>query len=381
MGGLDGRANNYSKYLVILGHTVEVISFSQRGDFSREDLHGATLLNFPSSSRSAITTFRRTVKEISRNSFDSVFLLSGALTLYGLMILLYGLWKGVKISVLYYGKDILSARKKLSAHIALKISPKWAKKIIVNSRYTASLLPSKYASKIVTLYPSVDPSIADSIVLHPGESLHRLAKSIDDGEESSQKDATSDSGGRRETVLFVGRLVKRKGVDDLLNAFKSVLKNFPLSKLEIVGDGPEYLPLQNLAEDLGLSGSVKFYGNLTGSKLYERYKSCDLFVMPSKTTEVDVEGFGTVFLEAGLFGKPSIGTRSGGIPEAIQDGKTGILVPEGDVKLLADSIERILLNRDLATKFGETARATVLADFTWDISTRRLVSILEPENK
>ncbi|MGH2639326.1 MAG: glycosyltransferase, partial [Rhabdochlamydiaceae bacterium] len=114
----------------------------------------------------------------------------------------------------------------------------------------------------------------------------------------------------------------RKGVDDLLRAFKEVIKRLPNSRLEIVGNGPELASLQKLTGELGIALNVQFFGKLSGPPLYERYRSCDVFVMPSKTTEVDVEGFGTVFLEAAVFGKPSIGSISGGIPEAIKDGVT-----------------------------------------------------------
>ena len=103
--------------------------------------------------------------------------------------------------------------------------------------------------------------------------------------------------------------------------------------------------------------------------------------MPSKTTRVDVEGFGTVFLEAGLFGKPSIGTTSGGIPEAIDDGETGLLVPEGDVRLLSQALEKLLLNPGLSQRLGQNARKRVIEGFTWEIASERLVSMLEPAKR
>ena len=102
--------------------------------------------------------------------------------------------------------------------------------------------------------------------------------------------------------------------------------------------------------------------------------------MPSKATDVDVEGFGTVFLEAGIFGKPSIGTISGGIPEAVKDGITGLPGPEGDVGLLSQALERLLFDPDFAQKLGENARSMILEEFTWDHSTRQLVSMLKSEN-
>ena len=256
--------------------------------------------------------------------------------------------------------------------------PDLLSKIAVNSRFTASLLPAKHSKKIGILYPSVDPGIA--IDVEDG-SLSNVNDKLND------RDATRVQGGKiqspenhRKIILFVGRLVKRKGVDDLLLAYMDVLKRLPDSKLEIVGDGPELVTLQKLSLDLGIALNVQFLGKLSGPPLYQRYRACDVFVMPSKATEVDVEGFGTVFLEAGIFGKPSIGTISGGIPEAIRDGITGLLVPEGDVGLLSQALEKLLFDPDLAQRLGESARNVVLGEFTWDHSTKRLVSMLKSDN-
>lgn len=377
VGGIEGRANNYSKHLVGRGHSVEVFSFSPHGDFSKETLHNATVTNFPSSSGHVLQSFRRSIKEISKNSIDSIFLLSGALTIYGLMMLFYARWKGVKTTVLYYGKDILSAKNDIQGSIALWISPILAKKIAVNSLYTATLLPKFHSKKINILYPSVDPEIVKEVTIAEDDStIERIVTSS--MEKSDLANEVDSSKLREKRILFVGRLVKRKGVDDLMNAFRNVCLEFPEARLEIVGDGPEYSSLQKLAKELGVSQNIKFFGKLSGPSLYERYRLCDVFVMPSKTTDVDVEGFGTVFLEAGIFAKASIGTKSGGIPEAIKDGITGILVPESNVPILTEALKRILSNRDLAERLGRNARAMILDNFTWDKSTRYLISILEP---
>lgn len=349
VGGIEGRANNYSQQLVGLGHFVEVISLSSQGDYSSSDLHGALLINYPSSSKKSLSTIRKTTKEISQRSIDAIFLLSGGLTIYGILLLLYARWKGVQSVALFYGKDILSSKKRFTESIALKLAPWLAKKILANSRYTASLLPSRYSRKIEILYPSVDPHIADDIP------------------------KTNNQGA---TILFVGRLVKRKGVDDLIYALNIIQKKVPDAMLEIVGDGPEAENLQKLATDQGVKSSVRFFGKLTGAELYQRYANCNAFTMPSKTTSDDVEGFGTVFLEAAAFGKPSVGTMSGGIPEAIKDGVTGLLVPEGDVQSLAQSIAKLLVDSDFAKELGSNAKKDAISEFTWEKATKRLEGIL-----
>jgi phosphatidylinositol alpha-1,6-mannosyltransferase len=164
---------------------------------------------------------------------------------------------------------------------------------------------------------------------------------------------------------------------DLLDAFRLVLNDFPDAQLEIVGDGPEKGQLERLVADLGLVGSVIFFGSLRGDPLSERYRNCDVFAMPSRTLKDDVEGFGTVFLEAGLFGKPSIGTFSGGIPEAVIDGETGILVSEGDVRGLAQALRRLMSDEALRSELGSNARDRVLARFTVQKAAEQLAAILE----
>jgi phosphatidylinositol alpha-1,6-mannosyltransferase len=149
--------------------------------------------------------------------------------------------------------------------------------------------------------------------------------------------------------------------------------------LEIVGDGPERTKLERLVADLGLEEKITFFGGLRGDALHDRYRLCNVFVMPSKTMKDDVEGFGTVFLEAGLAGKPSVGTRSGGIPEAILDGETGILVEEGDVQELASAIKRILADANLGLRLGVGARTRVLSEFTWEKSADCLKGMLRRE--
>lgn len=351
VGGIEGRVRNYSKFLKELGHEVSVISIYPGGDYSSTDSLGMTVLSLPSSTKSLFKALGYTRKEISRREIDSVFFLSGALTIYGLVLLSYARLKGIRTLVLYYGKDILSTKQSYISRFALWISPKLAGKIVTNSRYTQSLLPRKYKNKTEILYPSVDPGISYEL-------------------RSPQKN------GHAKVVLFVGRLVARKGVDDLIRAFHEVLEKVPDAFLEIVGDGPELDSLKTLTRDLGVTDKIRFYGSQTGSSLYDRYASCDVFVMPSKTMQIDAEGFGTVFLEASVFGKPSIGTLSGGIPEAVLDGKTGLLVPESDVLALSRAIETLLRDSELSTRLGANARTRVLDQFTWKNSTQFLVSIL-----
>ena len=177
--------------------------------------------------------------------------------------------------------------------------------------------------------------------------------------------------------MFVGRLVRRKGLVELLRAFEIVSKSTPDAKLVIVGDGPFRPELEALVRESPVGGRVEMKGTLTGQPLYREYASCDVFVMPSKTTSVDMEGFGMVFLEAAYFARPAVGTRSGGIPEAVVDGETGLLVNQDDVEGLALKIKTLLADRALAERLGRNARQRVLSGYTWEKATERFLDMYQ----
>lgn len=354
VGGVEGRAGAYTRELMRASHFVELIALAPKYKFSAVDFRGATLQQYPSSLREVPRSFRSAVREINRRSIDSVFLLSGALTLFGAVTLLYARMTGRKSVIFIYGKDILGAKRSPLQRLLFLAAALLAGKVAVNSRYTARLLPRFVAPKAGVLYPGVDPGIS--------------------------RDLPRPASAHSPTILFVGRLVERKGADDLIRAYASMRGEHPDLVLEIVGDGPDKGRLKSLAAELGVGGYVRFFGTLTGQALYERYSSADVFAMPSRTERNDVEGFGTVFLEEGVFGRPSIGTRSGGIPEAVVHGMTGLVVPERDVGALRNALRELLANEDERRTLGENARKYVLSSFTWEAGTRSLISLLESKN-
>ena len=354
VGGVEGRATAYTRELQAQGHAVIAAAFARTYHPSTAPFEGSLLHRFPSGPGHLLPSLFRFQRLVRGFSADSIFLLSGGITAFGALTLAYCRISRHRSAILYYGKDVLEARRSASGQLLLGLSQLLADRIVANSRYTASLVPRSLRKKTDVLYPSVNPREAEGL--------------------------TVDGGRIGQRVLFVGRLVKRKGAEDLIEAFRSVADNHPALVLEIVGDGPERRSLERQVADLNLGGRVRFYGTLRGQALYERYALCDVFAMPSRTLESDVEGFGTVFLEAGLFGKPAIGTFSGGIPEAIQNGVTGILVGEGNVPQIAYAIETLLTQKILANNMGEASRKRVLEDFTWAKGTTRLVSILSRPN-
>lgn len=158
-------------------------------------------------------------------------------------------------------------------------------------------------------------------------------------------------------VLFVGRLEKEKGVHILLEAMKIVLQRMPSAQLLIAGNGSYRQVLEALTERLGLTESVSFLGWLGSEEIQRLYCKARVLVLPS----IWGEGLGMVLVEAGLMGRPVIGSDLGGIRDIIRHGYNGFLVPPGDAKALAEAILRVLQDIELASKMGlantEVARA------------------------
>ena len=166
--------------------------------------------------------------------------------------------------------------------------------------------------------------------------------------------------GSSDTLLFVGRLVERKGAAYAIRAVAEFSEAGRTVRLVIVGDGPEREALEALAASLAVEDRVEFTGALSPTEVRERYRAGGVFVMPAITDwKGEQEGFGMVVVEAMAFGLPVVATQSGGIPDIVRDGATGILVPERDVGALTRGIAQLLDDGDLATRLAEAARDDV----------------------
>lgn len=177
-------------------------------------------------------------------------------------------------------------------------------------------------------------------------------------------------------LAFVGRLVEKKGVSDLLEALSLLAERGLRPTLAIVGDGPLRETLEGVASSRGLA--VEFLGHLPPDAVAEVLRESKVFVAPSRTaSDGDAEGFGMVFLEAALAGIPAVAYRHGGVPEAIIDGVTGLLAEEGDVEDLAASIEALLTDAGARGEMGRAAEQRVRADFDIGRCTERLVALYD----
>ena len=170
-------------------------------------------------------------------------------------------------------------------------------------------------------------------------------------------------------VLFVGRLIPRKGLPFLIEAAKHIVKEFKETIFVIVGDGPLKNHLRACLEEINLSGNFVFLGDVNENVLPALYSCADVFALPSIQ-----EGQGIALLEAQATAKPVVAFDVGGVSEAMVDKETGLLV-KPDSRELADAILKLLSSWSLREKMGVKGREFVSNNFSWDICAQKMLQV------
>lgn len=179
------------------------------------------------------------------------------------------------------------------------------------------------------------------------------------------------------TFLAVGRFVDKKAPDLTLCAFSRVLEKVPEARLEMIGDGPLWEACKRLAKAFGISDRVSFLGARSHAEVAQKMQLARAFVQHSLTAPSgDSEGLPVAVLEAQASGLPVVSTYHTGIPEAVLDGITGLLVEEGDVDGMAKAMTRLAQNPVLAKSMGEAGRKRVQDFFSMDKSIAGLWAII-----
>jgi glycosyltransferase involved in cell wall biosynthesis len=261
---------------------------------------------------------------------------------------------GAKHILYFHGVELMWVRSELKF---LKPFLRWAIRkadaVICNSSHTAQRIKEIY-NREVHIIPSGQAVMAESSV--PKEKIKT----------SSQKQ-----------ILFVGRLVERKGVRYLIEAFSTLPSNIE-ARLNIVGTGPEMEVLKKLVEDKNLSEKVSFLGKVTPQELDQCYRKADVFVLPAVIDRKgDTEGLGVVLIEALTYKVPVIASAVGGIVDIVKHNETGILVPEKDVAALSQALNKILSDPQYAQKLAEAGYSHVKENYNWDTITGKIIKIFK----
>lgn len=185
---------------------------------------------------------------------------------------------------------------------------------------------------------------------------------------------------KTKVLLTLARLVPRKGHDIVIHALSQVIKIYPNTVYIIAG--PEHSSRKNhlvmMVSHLQLDGKVRFLGEVSQQQKLDLYQLCDIYVMVSKNPigTGDSEGFGITFLEANACGKAVIGSKTGGIPDAIEHDVSGLLVEPDNVDQTAEAILKLLSEERTRTRLGREGRKRVENQFTWDHAVRKVIKII-----
>ncbi|MBI3034916.1 glycosyltransferase family 4 protein [Candidatus Woesearchaeota archaeon] len=177
-------------------------------------------------------------------------------------------------------------------------------------------------------------------------------------------------------ILFVGRLNEQKGVQYLIKAIQSAVLEIKNAKLLVIGEGDYRKYLEKLANELELNGSVEFLGAKPYSDLADYYNLADVFVLPSVTSKIGVEGLGLVLVEAMSCGACVIGSSSGGIKDVIKDGVNGLIFQEKNSEELASKIIKVLKDSKLRKKLRENGLRHA-QNYSWEIISKKFLKIYE----
>ena len=177
-------------------------------------------------------------------------------------------------------------------------------------------------------------------------------------------------------ILFIGRLVERKGCEYALRAVKLLEHDCPEAHLTVIGDGPLRTQLELLARELGVNAT--FLGVQTPEAVREHLRRARVFCLPSVlTSDGDSEGLGMVFAEAQAMGVPVVSTFHGGIPEVVRHEETGLLCPERNSDALAEALERLINDSELHATFRKEGVRHISERFDLEHQTAKLEEIYD----
>ncbi|MEC8374667.1 MAG: glycosyltransferase family 4 protein, partial [Pseudomonadota bacterium] len=274
-------------------------------------------------------TIRKVLKLVKEHGIEEVH--CGRVIPEGVIARALKLLAGARYNCFVHGEDVETAATSREHSLLVKNVCKNASMLICNSENTANIvrkLGFDSGSKCEVLHPGVDTSRFE--VAAPDTSFR-------------QKMGWS---GKR-VLLTVGRLQRRKGQDFLIKSMPALLKEFPDLFYAVVGRGECYDELISLVDQHELHDNVCVYPDMDDEALIKCYQQCDIFILPNRTIDNDIEGFGMVLVEAQVCGKPVIAGDSGGTRETMNIGKTGHIIDCSSTENLLNGLSPILRNREI----------------------------------
>jgi glycosyltransferase involved in cell wall biosynthesis len=229
--------------------------------------------------------------------------------------------------------------------------------IVSVSQYTLDLLRREYG---------LTPSGHDFILPNP------VSPDLLDAADRVHLGAGDTGPPRLVSVTRLGIHDAPKGIDRVIEALPTLLRQFPDLVYRVIGDGPDRVRLAALAKRLGVEQSVCFRGWISEQDLMQEFAACTLYVMPSVK-----EGFGLVFIEAMAYGKPVVAARATAVPEVVPHLKAGLLIEPDNVMQLANAISALIADPSRRLQMGAAGRTLVHQEYSFAAFQQRLFSILD----
>jgi len=249
-----------------------------------------------------------------------------------------------------HGLDFLESKVNPLKFKLLKKILQHASKIICNSNYTQSVVKESGfdENRIIVIHPGI-PKTNPSLDLNKTETINKYNLK------------------GKFVLITVGRLVKRKGHDKVIQSLKEIIKINKDIKYIVCGNGPERENLEMMVKEGNLENYVTFVGDIERGELETIYSVADLFIMLNREIKEtgDVEGYGIVFLEAGIYGLPVIGGNNGGVPDAVLHGETGFLIDSLNDEEIVKTISSFFYDKNLTKTLGENGYKWVNENCLW----------------
>jgi phosphatidyl-myo-inositol dimannoside synthase len=263
----------------------------------------------------------------------------------GLPALFTKLITGRPYSIVLHGMDLSFALK--SKHKA------WLSSLIMRHAKKIICANSEVANRAVIFCKQCDQKIS---IVNPGAQLPPINKATISQDLSNQK-----------IIFSLGRLVKRKGFDMVIQAMPKILESIPDAYYYLAGKGPDedYLQQELARLPVDCQDHVIQLGAITEAEKWSWLSKCHVFAMPSREINGDYEGFGIVYLEANACSKPVLAGQSGGVADAVVHGATGLICNPESEQEIASNLITLLSDEPLAKKLGSTGKQRVEKEFTW----------------
>lgn len=359
IGGVSHVVNRVAQHVLSQGHGVH---FLLPGRPARDYTPSET------TSRMGFPAYRMSLRHpwIPGRSFRAR--LAFALTLPITLVRIAGLVRRLRIDVvnIHYpgGQSIYFALLRRMGIVRL-----------VTSIHGADMLPNgsrrlSHAREVVSVLAASDVVVTPSdsfrdAVYEAWPELSAPTRTIPNGVDPEELGYSPELPDRTDDppfILSILQMVHYKGVDVLIRAFAALTDEYPRLTMRLISDGPQRADFEALAESLGVRDRIDFLGFQERDIIRDQLQRCALFVLPSRTNS---ESFGIAVAEAMTMDRPVIASRIGGLPELVEDGVSGLLVPPGEVAALEGAMRRLLADRALRESLGRAGGRRVRQQFLW----------------